>query len=65
LLIMAGLSFIGKAEGCEHALALVEGEMGTGRGRAALAAGGAVAGGAARADRCGRAIEFDAGVPRE
>ncbi len=51
---MKSLSFIGKAEGGEHALALVEGEMGAGGRRAALAAGGAVAGGAAGADRCGR-----------
>jgi len=45
---MEGLSFIGKAEGGEHALALVESEMGTSGRGAALTAGGAVAGGAAR-----------------
>ena len=62
---MEGLSFIGKAEGGEHALALVESEMGTSGRGAALTAGGAVAGGAAGADRCGRAIEINANAPRE
>ena len=55
--------FIGKAEGGEHALALVESEMGTSGRGAALTAGGAVAGGAAGADRRGWAVQFNAGVP--